>query len=234
MKKFRWICLVLCLILAMQWAALPCVATETEDPSESSEAGAETSESAQSGKTDPEGQDITLPTVSGDASISAGCRTIEGKVPLTNDPTLLKTAKAAFLYERNTGTEKSLRLCSLASIRMREDAHAVRCELRVLHWKVRAPKSTGNTPSKVLESNYLNCLYFSLMFVSNVFINTLIIVKKRSSLHDACSSPREESIRSADQPAAGSDTHTFILAGRHFRLLLSFGYTNGSQFRLSG
>ena len=104
MKKFRWICLVLCLILAMQWAALPCVATETEDPSESSEAGAETSESAQSGKTDPEGQDITLPTVSGDASISAGCRTIEGKVPLTNDPTLLKTAKAAFLYERNTGT----------------------------------------------------------------------------------------------------------------------------------
>ena len=40
MKKFRWICLVLCLILAMQWAALPCVATETEDPSESSEAGA--------------------------------------------------------------------------------------------------------------------------------------------------------------------------------------------------
>ena len=104
MKKFRWICLVLCLILAMQWAARPCVATETEDPSESSEAGADTAESAQSGKTDPEGQDITLPTVSGDASISAGCRTIEGKVPLTNDPTLLKTAKAAFLYERNTGT----------------------------------------------------------------------------------------------------------------------------------
>ena len=98
MKKNQLFCLLLCLILALQVAAAPVRATEA-DPSDTSE---ETTEVT----TEPEATTSVIPEtgISVDASISSGCNTIEGKSSLITDGSLLKSAKAALLYERNTGT----------------------------------------------------------------------------------------------------------------------------------
>lgn len=116
MKKFRWLCLILCILLALQGIAAPAVATSEVDPTETvAEEGdggepAETSDPSEpsdpSDPTEPTGAVVMgpIPEVEGDASVEAGCRTIGGKVPLATNDKLLKTAKAALLYERNTGT----------------------------------------------------------------------------------------------------------------------------------
>lgn len=101
MKKFRLICLLLCLVLALQCVAVPGYASEAEDTT------AETSEST----TAPETTEATSPviydipdSVAGDASITSGCDSIDGQRALTSEPGILKTTKGAVLYELTTGT----------------------------------------------------------------------------------------------------------------------------------
>ena len=93
MKKYKLFCLLLCLILTLQCAAVPAVATETEDTTETT--------------TVPEttGAVYEIPEdVSGDASITSGCATIDGMQALVTDSSIAKTAKGAFLYDMATGT----------------------------------------------------------------------------------------------------------------------------------
>ena len=93
MKKFKFMSLLLCLLLALQCAIVPAMATETETGTEST--------------TVPEttGAVYDIPDdVSGDASITSGCSTINGMQPLATDSSIAATAKGAFLYEMTTGT----------------------------------------------------------------------------------------------------------------------------------
>lgn len=97
MKKIRFISLLLCLVILLQCAAVPVRAAQPED--ESTDASADTS-------TEPSGEtQATVPNVAyGAASITNGCRTVEGQVPLAGSERLLETAQAVFLYERTTET----------------------------------------------------------------------------------------------------------------------------------
>ena len=98
MKKTGLICLLLCLTLALQCAVLPAFASEAGREGETTEAS-EPSDATTTGDA------YTIPEdVSGDASVSNGCHTIDGKTPLSSDPGLAETAKGAILYEMNTGT----------------------------------------------------------------------------------------------------------------------------------
>ncbi len=93
MKKFRFMSLLLCLLLVMQCAIVPIRATETEDTTEST--------------TVPETTDVVydIPeNVTGDASVTSGCSTIEGMQALVTDSSIAKTAKGAFLYDMATET----------------------------------------------------------------------------------------------------------------------------------
>ena len=95
MKKFRFCCFLLCLILTLQCAVIPAWATETEDQT--------TTESTET--TETTGPVYNIPDdVTGDASVTSGCATIEGMQPLATDSSWAQTAKGAFLYEMTTGT----------------------------------------------------------------------------------------------------------------------------------
>ncbi len=101
MKNTRFICLVLCLMLVLQAGFLPARATEDV----TSETAAEETTLPEETTMPEETTSAVIPdTLSGDASATAGCKTIEAQKPLITDENLLKTAKAAFLYERNSGT----------------------------------------------------------------------------------------------------------------------------------
>lgn len=96
MKKFRLLCLILCMVLVFQCTLAPVAASEaTEDP-----AATETTPT----------QDATEPYVEppaveyGGASVTNGCRTINGMTPLAGSDRILKSAQAAFIYEINTQT----------------------------------------------------------------------------------------------------------------------------------
>lgn len=93
MKKFKFMSLLLCVLLALQCAAVPVMATETEDTTEST--------------TVPETTGVVydIPVdVSGDASVTSGCATIDGMQALVTDSSVAKTAKGAFLYDMTTDT----------------------------------------------------------------------------------------------------------------------------------
>ena len=93
MKKFRFMSLLLCMILALQCAIVPVGATETESTTEST--------------TVPETTEVVydIPeNVTGDASVTSGCSTIEGMQALVTDSSIAKTAKGAFLYDMATET----------------------------------------------------------------------------------------------------------------------------------
>lgn len=96
MKKFRNLCFALCLLLLLQCTAAPVLASETTDP-------ADTTETAPAVEvTEPY---VEPPTVEfGSASVSNGCRTINGMTPLAGNDRLLKSAQAAFVYEISTQT----------------------------------------------------------------------------------------------------------------------------------
>lgn len=97
MKKFRFLSLLLCLLLALQCAVVPTYATQAEDTT--GETG-ETSGSAQ--VTDPV---YDIPQgLDGDASVISGSNTIDGMQPLSSDPSVAKSAKGVVLYEMTTGT----------------------------------------------------------------------------------------------------------------------------------
>jgi len=93
MKKYRVLPLLLCLMLLTQLMAVPAMA-ETTAPTE---------EQTVPPVSHP--QTTVTDTFTGtDASIQAGCRTTEAKVPLHGSSRILQTAQSALLYEVNTGT----------------------------------------------------------------------------------------------------------------------------------
>lgn len=85
MKKFRYLSVLLSLLLALQCFALPASATQI-------------SEDASAAVTEP----AVIPF--GQVCVQKGCRTIEAMVPLGGSDWMLDTAQSAFLYEVNTDT----------------------------------------------------------------------------------------------------------------------------------
>lgn len=92
MKKIRILCLILCLVVLCQSMPFAAAATETTEP------------------TIPSTQEESMPYEEppvveyGSASITNGCRTINGMTPLGGTDRILKSAQAAFVYELNTET----------------------------------------------------------------------------------------------------------------------------------
>ena len=97
MKKIRICCLLLCLILTLQCAVAPVSATEAENTT------ADSTETATVPETTGAVYDIPE-QVTGNAAVSNGCATIDGKQALVTDSGLARTAKGAFLYDMATGT----------------------------------------------------------------------------------------------------------------------------------
>ena len=96
MKKIRIICFLLSVVLLLSCAAVPVWATESTEPSETAEA------TAPPEATEP---NVQIPSVSyGSASLTNGCRTINGMTPLAGTDRILKSAQSAFIYEMNTET----------------------------------------------------------------------------------------------------------------------------------
>ena len=91
MKKV--LCLILCLLMAVQTVWMPVSATAVEEPTD---AVVETLPSA-AGETAPQAE-------FGMATILNGCRTMDAQEPLGGSIRKLDTAVSAFVYERNTGT----------------------------------------------------------------------------------------------------------------------------------
>ena len=92
MKKYRKLCLLLSLILLLQCIPFSIGATETTEPT--------TAPTQQ--ETEPY---VAPPEVEyGGATITNGCRTINGATPLGGTDKILKSAQAAFVYEQNTET----------------------------------------------------------------------------------------------------------------------------------
>lgn len=87
MKKISCMSLLLCLLLLLQLLSMPVFATETE-PTETVQ---------------PTAPEYTAADL-GDVTVTQGCRTIEAQVPLGGNSPMLKTARAAFIYEVNTNT----------------------------------------------------------------------------------------------------------------------------------
>lgn len=92
MKKLSWLCLALCMVLMMQLICIPAVAAEME------------TEQATLPVMDEIISGLVPEVTFGTASVNNGCRTLEGQVPLGGNDLILNTAKAAFVYEMNTGT----------------------------------------------------------------------------------------------------------------------------------
>lgn len=88
MKKIKLHILLLCFVMCLQCAASPVLAAQPDpqgDPAQTTEA-------------------VTEPPVFGSASITDGCRTIEGKVPLSGSEQRLKSAQGVFVYDTKTKT----------------------------------------------------------------------------------------------------------------------------------
>ncbi len=90
MKKFKYLSLLLCLILTVQCIALPAAASE---PTES-----QVPETTAA----PVLADEQIPF--GSVSIQKGCRGIEGMIPIGGNDPRLESAQSAFLYEITTDT----------------------------------------------------------------------------------------------------------------------------------
>ena len=132
MKKFKGLCLVIALVLAMQCLLLGAFATEGEDPAEEtvteavSETTAEATEETAgeaTGETTGETTDETVdateetteePTADPDAipevpegmdpGVDFGYSTLEAKLPLAGTDSLLRSAKGVFVYETKSDT----------------------------------------------------------------------------------------------------------------------------------
>lgn len=90
MKKYKNLCLILCMILILQCTVLPVFAT------------GDVSATTSTAPTEP---GSPIPEVDyGNAAAAYGCRTINGMTPLGGTDQILETARAAFLYEVNTDT----------------------------------------------------------------------------------------------------------------------------------
>lgn len=89
MKKFSGLSMLLCLLLILQMVCMPVFATETDS-----------TETEPVGSADTVVSDGTL----GAVTVSSGCRSLAGQIPLGGTERMLDTAQAAFVYELNTGT----------------------------------------------------------------------------------------------------------------------------------
>ena len=87
MKKMSRLNLLLCLVLLAQLLCVPAFATETQ-PLETVQ---------------PTAPEYTIDEL-GAVTVTSGCRTIEAQMPLGGNSPMLKSAKAAFIYEVNTNT----------------------------------------------------------------------------------------------------------------------------------
>lgn len=84
MKKYRVLCLFLCLVMLLQLVGTPVRAEETDES---------------------QGSQVAVPPVpSTSASVTNGCRTIDGQMPLGGTERFLKTAQSAFIFETTTQT----------------------------------------------------------------------------------------------------------------------------------
>lgn len=92
MKKTKFLSLLLALIILLQ---CPCVSVSATG-SDSTESTEETQSSS--------GYSPVPDVEFGSASITHGCRTINGRTPLGGSDRILQTARAAFVYEANTQT----------------------------------------------------------------------------------------------------------------------------------
>ena len=95
MKKSRLLCLILCILLLVQAAAVFAQADETET----------TQATTVPDVTEPSINldDIHIPAGQ-DASIVNGCRTLDGKMPLWGTAQLMPTSGAIMFYEVNSDT----------------------------------------------------------------------------------------------------------------------------------
>ena len=99
MKKLSALCLVLAWLILLQCVCVPAFATETDVPTDTP--GASETAAAEESTVEE-----TAPVAAyGTASVTSGCRTIEAQVPLAGSDRMTDaTGKAAFVYEKNTGT----------------------------------------------------------------------------------------------------------------------------------
>lgn len=95
MKKFPKLSLILVLAMLVQLLCAPVYATEAESQSENTDTSVVSD-------TEPTGGDMI--SVSGDASVAAGCSTIDAITPLMNPTELEVKLGAALMYEMNSGT----------------------------------------------------------------------------------------------------------------------------------
>lgn len=89
MKNFRFLSLILALVLTLSFFPTP-VRAETESTDTT-------------GRTEPTAPPV-YPETTGDGSVSNGCHSIDAKIPLWGSDRLLDTAGAAMLYELNSDT----------------------------------------------------------------------------------------------------------------------------------
>lgn len=101
MKKMRFISWVL--LLALLIGTLPAAVSAEDENGAATDAAAEPTSSYAAG-TGGLAQIQMQEAVSGDASVTSGCKTLDAAVPVGTSERILKTAKAAFLYEMDTDT----------------------------------------------------------------------------------------------------------------------------------
>ena len=94
MKKIPVISIFLALLMAIQLVPVQIFATEVEEPVQTEVTIEEI----------PEATEVTLPTVVGNASVNAGCSSINAVYPLVNSSQLDLKLGAALIYEMNSGT----------------------------------------------------------------------------------------------------------------------------------
>ncbi len=87
MKKISCLNLLMCILLLVQMLCIPVLATETE-----------AIETVQ-----PTAPEYTVDEL-GAVTVTSGCRTVDAQIPLGGNNPILKSAKAAFIYEVNTNT----------------------------------------------------------------------------------------------------------------------------------
>ena len=109
MKKFPGLSLLLATVLVLQMLFVPAFAVETEaeTPDTAAESSDEIVETGSEGTTEPTdpSTEFTIPeNISGDASVNAGCNSINAAQALIETNALELDLKAALMYELNSDT----------------------------------------------------------------------------------------------------------------------------------
>lgn len=106
MKKFPDFRRLIAFLLVFQMLLLPAIASEAESETDSSvEDSSELASSEITSEAPQEDFSYPIPeNISGDASVSAGCISIDGAAAITNETDLPVKLGAALMYEMNSGT----------------------------------------------------------------------------------------------------------------------------------